>query len=124
MLPLLLLLLTSFACTQIKRAAITTSGGGAVHDVFEITPAPGAEMHSVTALDVQLQVHTALHRHRQHVAPGMQASNGSSGDSVDDACHGTAITTSGGDDGGAAAAGATTARDAPFGAGGKRRRRS
>lgn len=49
---------------QITRAAITTSNGGAVFDVFEIVVEPDAELEGVTALDIQFQVHQALHKAR------------------------------------------------------------
>jgi hypothetical protein len=47
---------------QIARAAITTSNGGAVYDVFEIIAEPSAGPEPVTALDVQFHVHQALYR--------------------------------------------------------------
>eukprot|EP00878_Enallax_costatus_P001639 GHUV01001791.1.p1 GENE.GHUV01001791.1~~GHUV01001791.1.p1 ORF type:complete len:387 (+),score=123.59 GHUV01001791.1:106-1266(+) len=49
---------------QITRAAITTSGVGAVYDVFEIIVEPGVDLDGVTALDIQFQVHQALLAHR------------------------------------------------------------
>uniref|UniRef100_A0A383VKF3 BHLH domain-containing protein n=1 Tax=Tetradesmus obliquus TaxID=3088 RepID=A0A383VKF3_TETOB len=48
---------------QITRAAITTSHGGCVYDVFEIALEPNAETEGITALDVQFQVHMALHKY-------------------------------------------------------------
>jgi hypothetical protein len=47
---------------QITRAAITTSHGGSVYDVFEIIVEPDAEAEGITAVDVQFQVHQALHK--------------------------------------------------------------
>jgi hypothetical protein len=51
-----------FQCTlQITRAAITTSTGGSVYDVFEIHYEPGS---LVSALDVQCQLHSVLYSNR------------------------------------------------------------
>ena len=49
---------------QITRAAITTSGVGAVYDVFEIMTEPGVNLEGVSALDIQFQVHQALLAHK------------------------------------------------------------
>jgi hypothetical protein len=46
---------------QITRAAITTSSGGSVYDVFEIQYEPGS---GITAMDVQYQLHSVLYAHR------------------------------------------------------------
>lgn len=47
---------------QVTRAAITTSNGGAVYDVFEIIAEPSLGHEPVTALDVQYHVHQALYK--------------------------------------------------------------
>jgi hypothetical protein len=54
--------LAAFLSMQITRAAITTSHGGSVYDVFEIIVEPDAEAEGITAVDVQFQVHQALHK--------------------------------------------------------------
>lgn len=47
---------------QIARAAITTSNGGAVYDVFEIVAEPSGGHEPVSAGDVQFHVHQALYK--------------------------------------------------------------
>jgi hypothetical protein len=62
---------------QITRAAITTNHGGSVYDVFEIIVEPQAEAEGITAVDVQFQVHQALHKYgRGRGAAAAAAANG------------------------------------------------
>jgi hypothetical protein len=76
--------LAAFPSAQITRAAITTSHGGSVYDVFEIIVEPEAEAEGITALDVQFQVHQALHKFgrvgRAAAAANAAASKGSGSD--------------------------------------------
>lgn len=60
---------------QITRAAITTSGVGAVYDVFEIAVEPGVDLDGVSALDIQFQVHQALLAHKYLRTKLEQAAN-------------------------------------------------